>query len=387
MTIFNSSRLSFYAEVLPLFVKMREQGLIRLIKLIELIRDLSTSFILHPHLSTLSTLSTQLPRLSAKFTPNMKSKESFWKRIGLHDWFLKKEEDQHIEGPVTLTPNDVFHYILDKFNASVQELSFANRVVFYHEYIICFNPEDYRQFMDNKKGIFGLIVQESVKEFYIMLKKYRTEGRTVQPSSSKWVFRFVSHPDYNRGDKSFIGKLLPGNLHQEKENLRVTFIPRQTGIAQTFDINPDILAGFTFYSEGYYEVPYQEDLTYDEKQTKQAITNVKARFETIIPEKEYAGRKVEYIMKDDEVTVSGKEETKEASNIFRIPSEWVNTPHLRIRFDKNEGKFYLASFGEKTLLNEKEITRSNVDQPGWTELPFNSRIMLNGIVGINIFKP
>jgi hypothetical protein len=317
----------------------------------------------------------------------MKSKDSIWKRMGLHEWFLKKEPDPAFDGPPSLTPNDVFHYILEKFNASIKELSFANRVVFYHEFIICFNPEDYKEFMDNKKGIFGLIVQESVKEFYIILKEHRNSGRTVQPSSGKWVFRFVSHPDYARGDKSFIGKLLPGTLHQEKENLRVTFIPRQTGIAQTFDINPDILGGFTFYSEGYYEVPYQEDLTYDESRPKPTITNVKARFETIVPEKEFAGRKVEYIMKDDEVTVSGKEETKEAPNIFRIPTEWVNTPHLRIRFDKNEGKFYLSSFGEKTLLNEKEIPRSNIDQPGWTELPFNSRIMLNGIVGINIFKP
>src|SRR5215213_2205456 len=308
----------------------------------------------------------------------MKSNESFWKRIGLHDWFLKKEAEPGNLQPQSMTPNDVFHYILEKFKASISELSFANRVVFYHEYIICFNPEDYKEFMDNKKGIFGLIVQESVKEFYIMLKELRSLGKTVQPSSGKWVFRFVSHPDYARGDKSFIGKLLPGSMHQEKENLRVTFIPRQTGIAQTFDINPDILSGFTFYSEGYYEVPYQEDLTYDETKAKQTISNVKARFETIVPEKEFAGKKVEYLMKDDEVIVSGKEETKEASNIFRIPTEWVNAPHLRIRFDKNENKFYLASFGEKTLLNEKEVARSSTDQPGWIELPFNSRIMLNG---------
>jgi hypothetical protein len=317
----------------------------------------------------------------------MNPKESFWKKIGLHDWFLKKEPDMDLAGPAALTPNDVFHYILDKFKASIDELSFANRVVFYHEYIICFNPEDYKQFMDNKKGIFGLIVQESVKEFYIILKEQRGTGKTVQPSSGKWVFRFVSHPDYARGDKSFIGKLLPGSMQQEKENLRVTFIPRQTGIAQTFDINPDILAGFTFYSDGYYEVPYQEDLTYDETKTKQTITNVKARFETIIPEKEFAGRKVEYIMKDDEVIVSGKEETREGGNIFKIPTEWINSPHLLIRFDKNESKFFLASFGEKTLVNEKEVARSSMEQPAWTELPMNSRIMLNGIVGINIFKP
>jgi hypothetical protein len=331
-----------------------------------------------------------VPPNYSKFTgknPSMKPKESFWKKIGLHDWFLKKETGtEHEFHPASLTPNDVYHYIIDKFNHSVNELSFAGRVVFYHEYIICFNPADYTDFMENKKGIFGLIVQETVKEFYEALKGYRASGKTVQPSASKWVFRFVSHPDYARGDKSFIGKLLPGTIQGGNENLRVTFIPRQTGIAQTYDINPDILQGFTFYSEGYYEVPYQEDLTYDEEKAKQSFSSVRARFETIVPEREFAGRKIEYVMRNDEITVSGKEETTEASHIFRIPSEWVNTPHLKIRFDKNENKFYLASFGEKTLLNEREVQRSDDHHPSWTELPINSRIMLNGIVGINIFK-
>jgi hypothetical protein len=239
--------------------------------------------------------------------------------------------------------------------------------------------------MDNKKGIFGIIVQESVKQFYAALKNQRAGGKTVEPSSSKWVFRFVSHPDYERGDKSFIGKLLPGTNLKE-DNLRVTYIPRQTGIAQTFDINPEILKGFTFYSEGYYEVPYHERLELDERKVSNAAQPGFARFETILPDKAFAGRKLEYFMKDEEVIVSGKDESRDASNIFRIPSEWVNTPHLRIRFNKEDGKFYLSSFGEKTILNEKEIKRSDTTSPEWTELPVNSRIVLNGIVGINIFK-
>ena len=92
-------------------------------------------------------------------------------------------------------------------------------------------------------------------------------------------------------------------------------------------------------------------------------------------------------MNDDEITVSGVEETSEKSNVFRIPSEWVNSPHLLIRYNKKEDKFYPASFGEKTILNEKEVVRSNIQNPVWTELPLNSRIVLNGIVGINLFKP
>ena len=316
----------------------------------------------------------------------MKSKTTFWQRIGLHDWFLKKEATDVTQQIQTLTPDDVYKYIVQKFNESIAQLSFANRVVFFHEYIICFNPEDYNQFMDNKRGIFGLIIQESVKQFYETLKTYRLQGKTVEPSSNKWVFRFVSHPDYTRGDKSFIGKLLPGNNIQKEENLRVTFIPRQTGIAETYDVNDEILKDFTFYSEGYYEVPYHEDLVFEEKNISNSESSVFARFETIVPDKEFAGKKIEFLMRDEEIIVTGKEEQREAANVFKIPSDWVNTPHLRIRFDKAENKFHLASFGEKTILNENEVESSNMESISWVELPVNSRMVLNGIVGINIFK-
>ena len=49
-------------------------------------------------------------------------------------------------------------------------------------------------------------------------------------------------------------------------------------------------------------------------------------------------------------------------------------------------KFFLASFGEKTIVNENEIKNSYKDAPLWTDLPVNPRIVLNGIVSINIFK-
>ncbi|MFN2457809.1 MAG: hypothetical protein ABR502_06395 [Chitinophagaceae bacterium] len=315
----------------------------------------------------------------------MKSKTSFWQRIGLHDWFLKKEATPSREIIPSITPNDVYKYILEKFHESIGQLSFADRIVFYHEYIICFNPEDYRDFMDNKKGIFGLIVQETVKNFYDILKGYRAQGKTVEPSSSKWVFRFVSHHDYDRGDKSFIGKLLPGNYPKE-ENLRITFIPRQTGIAQTSDISPDILKGFHFYSEGYYEVPYQENLVYDERKISSSTGSALARFEAIVPGKEFAGKKIEYFMTDEEIVVTGKDHREDSSKIFRIPSDWINSPHLRIKYNKNDSKLYVASFGEKTLMNEKELSLSDVKNPAWVELPINSKLVLNGIVGINIFK-
>ncbi len=311
----------------------------------------------------------------------MKSKATLWQRMGLHDWFLKGVGTA--APPAAVTPNDIYTYIGQQFQQSIKQLSFANRLVFFHEYIIALNAADYAGFMDDKRGLFGLIVQECVQEFYQFLKTERARGKTVMPSAGKWVFRFVSHPDYAPGDKGFIGKLLPGQT-QKEENLRVTYIPRQTGIAQTFDINPEILKGFNFYSDGYYEVPYDEELLYT--QGKILAPAALARLEAILPEKTLQGRKLEYLMKEDEIVISGRDEHREAPDIFKLPSEWVNTPHLRIKYNRAEGKLFVASFGEKTMMNERMLPRSEAATPGWTELPLNSRLVLNGIVGINIFK-
>ena len=318
----------------------------------------------------------------------METRSTFWKKIGLQDWFLPNGKAAAIAAVnnKSLTPDDVYMYIIEKFKESVSQLSFADRVVFYHEYIISFNEEDYQEFINNRSGLFGIIVHESVKKFYELLRAHEEVGKKVEPSSSKWVFRLVSHPDYAKGDKGFIGKLLPGS-NKKEENLRVTFIPRHTGVAQTLDISNDILKGFTYYSEGYYELPYANDLNYNEKAIVKQDQQVLARLDTIMPDKQFVGRKVEFLMKNDDIVISGNEETRDEQSVFKVPSDWVNTPHLRIRLNKADGKLYVASFGERTLINEQEIVRSDVNLPQWVELPFNSRILLNGIIGINIFKP
>jgi hypothetical protein len=327
----------------------------------------------------------------------MGEKPTFWKKTGLQDFFLPSEKTQKKQIAKALTPDEVYKYIIAQFKESIAELSFANRIVFYHEYIVCFNEEDYKEFLAHKQGLFGIIVHESVNQFYQLLEEYRKAGKTVEPSSSKWVFRLVSHPDYERGDKGFIGKLLPDST-QKNENLRVTFIPRQTGVAETLDVNQEILNGFTYYSEGYYEMPFElhagsTDINADNVGGKGSAgakgsgQKGYARLETIMPDQNFRGKKVEYLMKNDEIVISGKDENRNEPHIFTIPSEWVNTPHLSIRYNLSDGKFYLASFGEKTIVNEIEVPRSEVNHPDWIELPFNSRILLNGIIGINIFKP
>jgi hypothetical protein len=323
-----------------------------------------------------------LSRLKQEPMPTT-TKATFWQRTGVQNWFLKKETSY--TETVSMTPDLVYRYIIEKFKDSIAELSFADRIIFYHEYIICFSPPDYNKFMDNNRGIFSLIIKESVKAFYGILQEYQQKGKKVTNSANKWVFRFVSHPDYEKGDKSFIGKLLPGNAYRGEENLRVTFIPRQTGIAQTFDIADEILKDFTYYSDGYYEIPWNESLVPGDGN---AVSQSKyfARMEATLPEKEYAGKKIEYLIREENFLICGIDEKPNRPGAFCIPSDWVSTPHLSVRYDKTADKFYIASFGEKTLVNENEVMKSYPDSPVWTALPMNSRIVLNGIVSINLFK-
>ena len=320
----------------------------------------------------------------------MAEKADFWQKTGIRDWFLAAGKNEIKHQATGLTPDEVYKYILERFKAAVKQLSFANRVVFYHEYIICFNEEDYREFLSQKQGLFGIIIHECVGQFYQILEGYRKAGKTVAPAASKWVFRLVSHPDYERGDMGFIGKLMPGTAKKE-ENLRVTFIPRQTGIAETMDVSQDILNGFTYYSEGYYELPYTAAETAaaaaPAMPAPAAAGQTIARLETILPDAGYRGKKLEFLMKETEIIVSGQDESRKAPGVFVVPSDWVSTPHLKIRYDRKAEKLYLAAFGEKTMLNEKELTRSEPSAPVWNLLPFNSKILLNGIIGINIFKP
>lgn len=312
---------------------------------------------------------------------------TIWHKLGLHDWFLKKENHKGDNKIIQITPNDVFTYIVQKFRDSINQLSFGNRIVFFHEYIISFSVDDYNDFVMSKKGIFGLIVHESIKQFYSDLNAFKTNGKLVEPSSAKWIFRFMSHPDFKKGDMSFIGKLNPGQLLQKEENLNVTFIPRQTGVAESFDVNYDLLKDFTFYSDGYYEVPFRNDFCIGVNETTVSSSTILARLETIIPDKAYAGKKLEYLMKNDEIFVTGNESYNCGGvDVFRIPSDWVDTPHLKIRYSKNESKFFITSFGTKTMLNEVEMLPSSTENIHWTELPVNSRIVINGIVGINIFR-
>ncbi len=68
----------------------------------------------------------------------MESKTSIWQRIGLQDWFLTSDKSGKAKTQPVITPDFFNNFVIEKLNDSIRSLSFADRIVFYHEYIISF---------------------------------------------------------------------------------------------------------------------------------------------------------------------------------------------------------------------------------------------------------
>ncbi len=60
----------------------------------------------------------------------METKPNFWQRLGIQDWFLTNESQPVASAAPALTPEVIYKYIVEKFQESINELSFAGRVVF-----------------------------------------------------------------------------------------------------------------------------------------------------------------------------------------------------------------------------------------------------------------
>jgi hypothetical protein len=93
----------------------------------------------------------------------MASTPNFWQRIGIQDWFLTNESTEKAKAKA-LTPDTVYSYIVEKFERLDQRPFLCRPGGFYHEFIISFNADDYKEFVADKQGIFGLIVQETVSQ-------------------------------------------------------------------------------------------------------------------------------------------------------------------------------------------------------------------------------
>jgi hypothetical protein len=253
--------------------------------------------------------------------------------------------------------------------------------------MIILHPETY----DARMQSFAPIVNEAVKGFYKRITNLKGSYAEVTPVSTVWRFKFGPASAFNNevigiNDIRVIG-MPTGNRHNYNESIqgdaqKVTMRVKLTNAFDKMDLNPQVFRNINFLESGTFEIRYSNELKLGGATTIQSAPVTEsgiARIDYYIANKGQGGK---YTMKDTEIVIARREaENLVHPNYLLIDSEAVSNPHARIRYVENLRKFQIASFSNnETRVNELVISKSELGNPVWTDLPDNSQILLNTMV-------
>jgi hypothetical protein len=285
-----------------------------------------------------------------------------------------------------VTNNQILNELLYCFDTSCENLSVGETLLFNMNFMIILSPETY----DARMQSFAPIVNEAVKGFYKRISNLKGNYAEVTPVSTVWRFKFGPASSFNNevigtNDIRVIG--MPTGYRQNYaesvhgDAQKVTMRVKLTNAFDKMDLNPMVFRNINFLESGTFEVRYSNELKIGGSTvTQPAITESGiARIDYYIANKAQGGK---YTMKDTEIVIARKEaENLVHPNYLLIDSEAVSNPHARIRYVENTRKFQIASFSNnETRVNEATISKSELGNPTWTDLPDNSQILLNTMV-------
>lgn len=286
-----------------------------------------------------------------------------------------------------VTNNQILNELLYCFDKSCENLSVGESLLFNMNFLVIMHPDTY----DARMQSFAPIVNEAVKGFYKRITSLKSHFSEITPVSTVWRFKFGPASSFNNevistNDIRVIG--MPTGLKQNYsatdnsgDMQKVTMRVKLTNAFDKMDLNPQVFRHITFLESGTFEVRYSNDLKLGGATAVQpAITESGiARIDYYIANKGLGGK---YTMKDTEIVIARKEAANLAHpNYLLIDSEAVSNPHARIRYIENTRKFQIASFSNnETRVNEIAVSKSELGNPTWTDLPDNSQILLNTMV-------
>lgn len=293
-----------------------------------------------------------------------------------------------------VTNNSILNELIACFNDSCYQQSVGKSLLFNMHFLVLLHPDTYEARMQS----LAPIVNEAVKEFYIRLKQQKINFEEIVPVSSVWHFKFGPASVFNNEiirekDIKVIG-VLTGLRHQSgreyavpETTTRITMRVKATNAYDKMDINPQVFKHINFLDSGTFEIKFSGDLKLSSAPVQQQAFN-----DNGIAILEYyvgnTGLEGKYIMRDKEIVIARKEVTNGSySNYLLIDSAGVSNPHARIKYNEAEKKFQIASFSSnETRVNEILISKSELDNPRWSDLPDHSQLLLNMMITLQFKK-
>lgn len=301
---------------------------------------------------------------------------------------LKADKQDEVVPNNSLTNKRLLEELTQHFKTMLEEESVGQRMLYPMSFNILMDPADY----EARKHSLPFILPEVVSAFYGIIDDRRSQYPNYTPPAKYWYFQFSSCQlgtiqtgnsmplIVRRGHITTVATLMTFDIKNANNtfvdsNTRVSIKLDDSNVMNDVNVNWSAIKNLDILSDGSFTYNFDSTLCRD----SQRITDNSNMGEINgLAELSYsrAGKNYHFIMKDNLIHISGKNEMRKGQSFFILESDNIIDSHVQIKYIPSEKKFQLAAFGP-TRCNSKNIELSSGGNVKWADLSNNSSIFIN----------
>ena len=306
---------------------------------------------------------------------------------------LKADKQEEVISNNLLTNKRLLEELTQHFKAMLEEESVGQRMLYPMSFNILMDPVDY----EARKHSLPFILPEVVSVFYGIIDDMKSQYPNYTPPAKYWYFQFSacqlgsiqtenSVPlIVRRGHITTVATLMTFDI----KNVNNTFVDSNTRVSVKLDdsnvmnnvnVNWNAIKNLDILSDGTFIYNFDNTLC---RHPQHIIDNSNMGEINGFAELSYskAGRNYHFIMRDNLIHISGKNEIRKGRSFFILESENIKDSHVQIKYVVDEKKFQLAAFGP-TRLNSRKVVESTGGNIFWQDLANNSTIFINDEISV-----
>lgn len=310
----------------------------------------------------------------------------------LLDTFKGSKDDDGLNSD-QLTNKRLLEELTSHFKTMLNAESVGQRMLYPMSFNILMDPSDY----NSRRQSLPFVLPQVVSAFYGIIDDMRQEYPDYTPPAKYWYFQFSacqlgtiqtgnSTPlIVRKGHITTVATLLTFDIKEANKvsvnnNTRVSIKLDDSNVMNDVNVNWNAIKNLDVLSDGTFTYNFDNTLSRD----TQSITDNSNMAEVNgIAELSYSrgGRIYHFIMKDNLIHISGKNEMRTGRSFFILESSEIKDSHVQIKYLPSERKFQIAAYG-LTRLNSRRITESSGGDVYWHDLANNSNIFINDEISV-----
>lgn len=292
-----------------------------------------------------------------------------------------------------LTNKRLLEELTSHFKIMLNAESVGQRMLYPMSFNILMDPTDY----NNRRQSLPFVLPQVVSAFYGIIDDMRQEYPDYTPPAKYWYFQFsacqlgtIQTGDstpliVRKGHITTVATLLTFDIKEANNisvnnNTRVSIKLDDSNVMNDVNVNWNAIKNLDVLSDGTFTYNFDNTLSRD---TQRITDNSNMAEVNGIAELSYSqgGRNYHFIMKDNLIHISGKNEMRKGRSFFILESSEIKDSHVQIKYLPSEKKFQIAAYGP-TRLNSRKITESSGGDVYWHDLANNSSIFINNKISV-----